>query len=492
MLIRGRLLCWFFLIAGTGDASEVPDLSGAWSGGFGQIGGDEPTWTLLRAELEFGGARFRGTARVPERSGTVGIDGRGTGNLVEFQLRGANGNWQGNGQLAGTRILGTVHQGPNQRDFQLVRIHPLTEQELRDRAGLYVAEDRRIVLSRVFATGQLGFLDLETGVSRVLFPSGSDLHRGGVALFVPHPVTHVVRFDPGKEGMSLQLEESGVMTRFRRQGTLRHEEFWFESEGVTLRGRLTLPEESGVYPAVVGVHGSGPATRDHTLHWPAYCAAHGFAFLGFDKRGCGESEGVYAVSDIVAHTMQRGRDVRAAVRALQDHPEIDPEGVGLAGASQAGWVSAVAAEEGDCAFVIVRNGGAVCYAKEGRYSVLSREFESKASNPSIASILPEVRRVPVDYDWTPHFARMSCPSLFLYGLRDRVNPSILCVEFLREIASEHQRDFTIREFPTGSHAMFDAQIGGIAELGTLERMVPGYFQAIEQWWKDQGLLASPH
>jgi dienelactone hydrolase len=381
-----------------------------------------------------------------------------------------------------------VAQGAQACDLQLLRVQPLEEAGLRLRTGLYRNGDRRLAVSRFFATGQLALSDLDSGVARVLFPLEDGTHRGGPALFVPFPFSWSVRFDLEEGTAALELEENGSITRFQRVAALRYEEFSFESGGVTLRGRLSLPPEPGVYPAVVAVHGSGPATRDHTLHWPDYFGAQRFAFLGFDKRGCGESEGVYSARNIVQHTKQRGLDVRAAVQALKEHPEIDPEKVGLMGASQAGWVSAVAAEEGDCAFVIVRNGGAVCYAQEGRFSVLARELESKASNPSIESILPEVRRVKADYDWTPHFASMTCPSLFLYGLRDRVNPSQLCIEFLHGIAERHTLDFTIREFPTGSHAMFDARIGGMAELGTLDRSAPGYIAAIESWLEEKRLL----
>jgi len=73
------------------------------------------------------------------------------------------------------------------------------------------------------------------------------------------------------------------------------------------------------------------------------------AVLLTNKRGVGESEGNWLRQGIEG----RAEDVYAAVRALQAHPAVDADRVGLVGHSQGGWVvQQAAAEHDDVAFWI--------------------------------------------------------------------------------------------------------------------------------------------
>src|SRR5262249_24279316 len=74
---------------------------------------------------------------------------------------------------------------------------------------------------------------------------------------------------------------------------------------------LSLPAGAGPFPAVVMVHGSGPATRDEFDVFTAWLLLHGVAVLADDKRGTGQSDGVYpgdkasqATLDRLAHDAQ--------------------------------------------------------------------------------------------------------------------------------------------------------------------------------------------
>src|SRR5687767_2670018 len=64
----------------------------------------------------------------------------------------------------------------------------------------------------------------------------------------------------------------------------------FESRGATLAGSVLIPEKT--FAAVVIVHGSDPVKRE--MEFAKRLAKEGIAVLTYDKRGVGESGGVYA------------------------------------------------------------------------------------------------------------------------------------------------------------------------------------------------------
>jgi pimeloyl-ACP methyl ester carboxylesterase len=119
---------------------------------------------------------------------------------------------------------------------------------------------------------------------------------------------------------------------------------------VRLAGALRLPEDAGEaapVPAVVLLGGTGGDTRDGDMapqrtpgiHNPPkrgllrriahHLALHGVASLRFDKRGCGESGGTADASDYDTDLV----DNVAAVRWLQERPEVDAARVGVIGHS---------------------------------------------------------------------------------------------------------------------------------------------------------------
>src|SRR5690349_20958043 len=67
----------------------------------------------------------------------------------------------------------------------------------------------------------------------------------------------------------------------------------FPSGDVQLAFALDLPSGAPPFPAVVLGHGSGLITRGHNTWLSAQLTRLGFAVLRFDKRGVGESTGIY-------------------------------------------------------------------------------------------------------------------------------------------------------------------------------------------------------
>ena len=143
---------------------------------------------------------------------------------------------------------------------------------------------------------------------------------------------------------------------------LRYLVFWFPTEAVsfasgdvTIAGTLIKPSDTGPFPAVIILHGSGP----ESMEGPGYrlaanmFARSGFAVLLYDKRGVGESSGDFEsaqFSDFIA-------DAVAAVEYLAGREDIDAGNIGVQGNSEGGWFTPeVAHTTGKVAFIFNRVG----------------------------------------------------------------------------------------------------------------------------------------
>lgn len=140
----------------------------------------------------------------------------------------------------------------------------------------------------------------------------------------------------------------------------------FENGGVHLSGVLVKPPGVGPFPAVVLLHGAGPATHDDpafVVHANAFLK-RGFAVLTYDKRGSGASTGSLAESDYE----DLARDAAAAVSLLRSRTDIQPSHIGLLGRSEGSWVATIAAaHDPSIAFVVMSSGAAVPAAEEVLY-----------------------------------------------------------------------------------------------------------------------------
>lgn len=124
-----------------------------------------------------------------------------------------------------------------------------------------------------------------------------------------------------------------------------------------LSGTLTLPDNVGVFPAVILVSGAGAQDRDGTIlqHRPFrviadFLTRRGIAVLRFDDRGAGASTG----DRRQATSADYADDVLAGVQFLRDHPNIDPQKIGLLGHSEGGTIAMLAASASlSVAFIVM-------------------------------------------------------------------------------------------------------------------------------------------
>jgi uncharacterized protein len=228
-------------------------------------------------------------------------------------------------------------------------------------------------------------------------------------------------------------------------------------DGLELAGTLTLPAGPGPYPAVLCLPGSGKIDRESNakrvrmdLGRPlaTALARQGIASLRYDRRGVGATPGDWHAVGF----LDNRADAEAALRALRDHPEIQPRAVGVLGHSE-GAVHAMwlAAHAQPAAAVLLAG-----YARPGDQAVrwqgrrladtlprpirpflrrlavrqLTRLGATTADTVRIGGLRINARwwREQLAYDPRPDLARVSVPVLAITGDKDvQVDPGDLDV-----------------------------------------------------------------
>jgi pimeloyl-ACP methyl ester carboxylesterase len=137
---------------------------------------------------------------------------------------------------------------------------------------------------------------------------------------------------------------------------------FFTNGAVKLHYRLDVPAYTTPVGAVVFGHGSGLQPKDscRVFGLADGFLARGYATLCFDKRGVGQSTGDYIPGPMPGNSFEvfddLASDMAAGVAFLRSKPYIDPNRIGLAGASQAGWIMPIAAAKSKPAFMdLIRN-----------------------------------------------------------------------------------------------------------------------------------------
>ncbi|HEV2596907.1 alpha/beta hydrolase family protein [Sphingopyxis sp.] len=157
-------------------------------------------------------------------------------------------------------------------------------------------------------------------------------------------------------------------------------------DGVTLKGRLVMPQGKGKVPVVVLVHG---AERDAALRFnflQRLFPAAGIGVFVYDKRGTGTSGGIYTQDfDLLAD------DAIAAMATARKLAGKRAGRVGYQGASQGGWVAPLAANRAPADFVIVSFGLAVSILDEDLQQ-MEMELADKGYPPEIIAKAQEIAR----------------------------------------------------------------------------------------------------
>jgi dipeptidyl aminopeptidase/acylaminoacyl peptidase len=222
---------------------------------------------------------------------------------------------------------------------------------------------------------------------------------------------------------------------------------------VQLSYRLQLPAQSGPVPAVVFGHGSGPATKEscNAFGMANGFLARGYATLCFDKRGTGQSTGQF-INPVPLNSFlifeELGSDIAAGVAFLRNRPEIDPNRIGIAGGSQAGWIVPIAAAKTQPAFMLLIVGPTVSLGLELFYSSIV-EVNPNTPLEDGYNALPSFTGYH-GFDPKPVLEALNVPGLWLLGEKDRSIPTPATVAILDQLIASG-KPYTYIVYPGQGH-----------------------------------------
>jgi pimeloyl-ACP methyl ester carboxylesterase len=156
---------------------------------------------------------------------------------------------------------------------------------------------------------------------------------------------------------------------------------------------LFVPKGGSKYPALAITQGSGKDSRkdEGFRSLATLLAREGYVVLIYDKRGVGQSAGVYSETPDMA--LPAG-DLIEAVRFLKTRKEVDPKKIGVYGHSQGGWVASLAAAvSGDISFLIVSCGGGVSIREQDLFNYSSNLRKQGYNDSTVASAIDFGRKL---------------------------------------------------------------------------------------------------
>lgn len=313
--------------------------------------------------------------------------------------------------------------------------------------------------------------------------------------------------------------------------------------GIELAGTLTLPEQTGVYPAVILITGSGPQDRDETMmgHKPFlvlsnHLTKNGIATLRYDDRGVAESTGNFKAATTIDFTT----DVEAAISFLKTRPEINQDQIGLIGHSEGGLIAPIIASRTSAISFIVLLAApgivgteAILLQKKllgrvdgqseknlNQMDTINREtFEIAFSSKVNVDVANELTKylttqyvehnidIPggmnpeeyakaqtnlilspwgnyfLQYDPTPALANVKCPVLALNGGKDLQVPSDPHLTIIGDILNENgNKNVTTKVIPQLNHLFQTCKTGSMGEYATIEETFsPLALEEISKW-----------
>ena len=465
MLLAAVMGCGF------GGGASAP--TGTWSGSFRLPSSAEPV--PISVEVT------KGTAVVSLASGHAArtvVPVRGGAERLRFSLPSRSGAIAFDLELRNGRLFGAVRQGA-QRGTAGLRRGTTLEGGVH---GLYR-----------FADGRMLAVVRDYGPSvGTLFPLGEvrDLHATAPGVYAigsgrarRAPSVGTVTF--GGDGAAWRGERA-------ERVPLRQEDVRVPAGRHRLACTLTIPPGEGRRPAVAFAHGAGPADRSRLSTLAAFYASRGLVTLACDKRGIGQSGGVYqgegaTETSIDAHA----RDVAALARWLARQPEVDPARVGISGRSQAGWIIPLAASrEPSVRWVVLVVGPTYTTGGDAAWGGLAGQGDYVPTQ-SDAEIERAVRDARHGFDPLPAIRALRVPALWLFGGRDRHVSTRVSVERLEPLTKEAGRDFAYAVFPRANHLLIETEppYSLHAEAERSSRYAEGLWTTVASWLAARGLAA---
>ncbi|VEH20291.1 Predicted esterase [Chryseobacterium nakagawai] len=232
----------------------------------------------------------------------------------------------------------------------------------------------------------------------------------------------------------------------------------FSSEGVSLSGTIFKPQNASA--AVVIVHGSGQEKR--MTEFATLLANNGIAVLTYDKRGVGESEGVYAGPEVGTNNVDASNlnllslDASAAVNTLSKDLQNNKIQIGLIGASQAGWIIPLAAKKNNnVKFMTIFSGALITAKQQLRFQFYTNGNSNFWATHTEDDARKHTMTDPDRYEFTDTdpcttLAEISIPGLWIFGSKDIQVPVNLSIEHLNTLKSGNKQ-YEYKLYPNLGH-----------------------------------------
>jgi dienelactone hydrolase len=218
----------------------------------------------------------------------------------------------------------------------------------------------------------------------------------------------------------------------------------FKSQGVTLAGSILTPKKT--IAAVVIVHGSDPVKRE--MEFAKRLAKEGIAVLTYDKRGVGESGGVYVGPSVGTNNIDTtnlnllSHDPSSAVNTFRTYLKDKKTPIGLVGFSQAGWIIPIAASKNQqIEFMVLFSCPTITTLEQLRFQFYTNGNNNFWKNHAESDAREHTKNDPDRYQFVAtdpkiYLNTLSIPGLWLFGEKDIQIPVKLCMEQLNTLKAQ--------------------------------------------------------
>jgi alpha/beta superfamily hydrolase len=407
------------------------------------------------------------------------------------------------GTLSNGVLIGSVNWDGTLSQALFLPIQTVKADTLAEYEGVYRFESGRalsIIVSPEYSSDGLYFFsqtlmmtDFESGALRGLYPINDSTFLIGSLRVVGAPFDGRIQFvkdESGKVNGLLWWEtphdllSSPVPSLLASRVNYQSEDIPFTSkDGTKLMGRISIPESDSPVPAFMALHGSEQGTRDNFGNkvMAHYMISRGFAVLNYDKRGVGDSEGVYQEAASPSNLQKIAEDAIAGAEYLASRSEIDTKRIGLIGGSQAGWVIPLAASQSDViTHMVILSGPVESTLQEDVFSSYTNDGDTAITNYDDAKITRQLRDMkPGGFDPIPIIAELDQTGVWLWGSVDKSVPVTFSAENLQALIDSGKNNFSYQIFPNGDHNLNESPHGLFDEIPYSPRVL--FYSALAKW-----------
>ena len=232
----------------------------------------------------------------------------------------------------------------------------------------------------------------------------------------------------------------------------------FVSQGDTLAGSIVMPKK--IVAAVVIVHGSDPVKRE--IEFAKGLAKEGIAVLTYDKRGVGDSGGLYVGPTVGTNNIDPANlnllaeDANAALNTFRTYLKDKKTPIGLVGFSQAGWIIPITASKNPkIEFMVLFSCPTITTVEQLRFQFYTNGNNDFWDTHTESDAREHIKNDPDKYQFVgtdPKISlhTLSIPGLWLFGEKDIQIPVKLCIEQLNTFKVQG-KPFEYTLFPTLGH-----------------------------------------